>query len=146
VVSLYTLWVRGRRDGRAHFTAAWDSRQEILITNHGPGLAENVVAKIDSLHPELSTLEMPAMGALQAGRIAVHRGFNSPPLGPVVVTWKDNRWRAQRAEIHLGAAPMLETPRPAAPLGPNASLEDRVKTIVKAEVDRMAAQAARRLR
>src|SRR5205085_500853 len=112
----------GRRDGHAHFTAAWDSRQELLITNHGPGLAENVVAKIDSMRPDLSTLDMPAMGALQTGRIPVLRGLNSGPLGPVVITWKDNRWRPQRVEIHVGASPLAEPTPSSVPLGPNASL------------------------
>lgn len=133
LVSLFTLASGRRSQGRAHFTAEWRGRESIIVRNHGPGLANDVTITLPltGQDPSERVTEAPsAVAALQSVRLDFYRLFGGE-IGPLEISWRDNRFRRQTRTIYMGQGPHSPSPRPR--LG--SPLEERVAEIVRSEIE-----------
>lgn len=125
-VSLFVLVRQHRAAGRAHLTAEWDGSGGILVTNQGPGPAQDVSLSVPgAAHVQDRTVSY--IGTLQSIRIRLSRALGES-ASTVVITWRDNRWRQiQPVEIELGDPPPPIRSSPA-------KLESTVREMIRQEI------------
>jgi hypothetical protein len=137
-VSMFSLWRQQRVAGRAHFTAEWETSSSLIYVNHGPGAARDVQVNLKSeVRPVNMTI--PYIGAFQTMRIEVLRAFSEKPVDCLKLSWKDNGWRRQDADVFLPDPPVTHT-RPQARDG----LEKAVRAIARQETEEELKAVARR--
>ncbi len=107
-VSGFVLWRQHQAEGRAHFTAEWESPNSIVYVNHGPGAAKDVSVHVESeVRPEDRTV--PYIGAFQSMRIELLLALGARPAERIDVSWRDNRRGRQSLPIHLPDPPASRT-------------------------------------
>lgn len=106
VVSVVTALRQWLFEGRASFTAEWESRDRVVCVNHGPGTAKDV--RIDVPGNLLGdTGEAATVPPRQYVRIPVSRSIGTGPIEQVIVSWRDNGFRGRRRSetLSLSAPP-----------------------------------------
>lgn len=73
-VSIFVWWRQRQVEGRAHFTAEWETPGSIAYVNHGPGAAKDVTIKLRPVEQSI-----PYIGASQSMRVEVIRAEAAPP-------------------------------------------------------------------
>lgn len=137
VLSGVALWRQHTAEGRAHFTADWETSDSIVYVNHGPGAARDLRISVDGGGGE----PIPYVGASQRMRATVVTPFGQAPPETFYVSWKDNRRTRQSVPIHLPDQPRQPPRRPPGPR----KLEDEVRDIASEEAARQVAEGFRRI-
>lgn len=127
-ISLGVYLHQRHANGRAHFTADWESREDLVFVNHGPGPAKKV--EVDLPHNFIDDQSsIHYIGAKQKTRLYVPQRMHGSPPGPLCLRWNDNRFRRQEVFIHVPARPTRSFGP--APIGD--ALEQAVRRIARQE-------------
>lgn len=139
-VSIYVA-LRQRRDaGRANLTAEWETKEQVVVVNHGPGAARDLSAKATNEHDaERFGLTATYVGLYQPMRMTVIRSWGeSAP--EIELRWKDNRLRQQHITVTLGEQPSARTPAK-----PKSGIEAEVRAVAQDEVSAELSALSRRI-
>ena len=138
-LSAWALWGQHRTGGRANFTVEWETDRTLVFANQGPGSARDVTATLQNASRG-GVVDVPYLPALQNMRLRPSVGTADVPLGPLVITWRDNRLRQQTVSLSLAERPERASSTP----GRN-DLEKAVRALALAETRREMTRTARRV-
>lgn len=137
-VSIYVA-VRQHRDaGRANLTAEWESQEQVVIVNHGPGPARDLSVRATN-EQHADGLTAPYVGLYQPLRMTVFRKFGEQ-APEIELKWKDNRLRQQHITVTIG-----EQPRVRQAAKPKSKIEAEMRALAKEEVSAELSAIGRRI-